>query len=287
MSHARERLLLATTRGLEGVLRDEAAHLGAARVTDEGVFLEGPLGLHRRANLELRTANRVWLLQKPKIDTSGELLYRRGFRQEVSRAPLRETIAAGILLLAGYAPETPLWDPLCGSGTLLIEAALLARNLAPGLSRSFAFESFADHNPEAFARQKAAYAARARPKAPALILGTDLNAGALGTARRNAQRAGVFADLALERQDATVPRKGLPPGTLAIANLPYGIRVGETAALPKLYAALVAALRQSGVARVALLARDPRAPEWLGLPNATLHPMDNGGLSCRLICSPL
>src|SRR5271166_830433 len=136
-----ETLFLETSPGLEAVLLAEASELGRARLESGGVRLEGPEGVHRTANLCLRTALRVWLLQgRQRVDTTGELLYRRGYRQEVSRAPMRETIAAGILALAGYTPQTPLWDPLCGSGTLLIEAALIAQNLAPGLSRRFAFE---------------------------------------------------------------------------------------------------------------------------------------------------
>jgi len=284
---ARERLLLSTSPGLEEVLLSEARALGDARLVPGGVELEGPVGLHRRANLSLRTVNRVWLLGKPKRDSSGELLYRRGFRQEVSRAPLRETIAAGLLALAGYTPETPLWDPLCGSGTILIEAALQARAIAPGLARSFAFEAFADHDAAAFAREKAALAAQALKKAPALLLGTDLNAGALGTARRNARRAGVLEDLVLERGDATVAREGLPPGTLALSNLPYGIRVGEAGDLPALYRALIRSTRASGVTRVAFLVRDPRALDWLGLVGPRVHPLDNGGLACRLVCGEL
>ena len=284
---ATEKLLLTTSAGLFEVLEAEAARLGKTERVAAGVELVGPVGVHRRANLELRCAERVTLLGKERVDTSGELLYRRGFRQEVSRAPLRETLAAGVLAIAGYTGKEPLWDPLCGSGTLVIEAAMIARDLAPGLSRKFAFEELADHDFKAYAREKETLRARAKPKVEAMILGTDLNAGALGTARRNAGRAGVLGDLTLERQDATVARKGLPEGTLVVSNLPYGIRVGEAAELPGLYRKIVAALRASGVERAAFLAKDPRAKEWLGLGDAVEHPISNGGIRCVLVSGQL
>ncbi|HEX8440566.1 RNA methyltransferase, partial [Archangium sp.] len=177
-------------------------------------------------------------------DTSGEPLHRRGYRQEVSRAPLRETLAAGILVLAGYDGVAPLVDPMCGSGTFLIEGAWMSQRRAPGLSRAFAFERFPGFDAAAWAARKARVEAEALPAPRAVLRGHDINAGSLGTARRNARRAGVT--LTLERQDVrtlALPA-GLGPG-LVVANPPYGKRVGEAEDLPGLYRALGATFRRA------------------------------------------
>jgi putative N6-adenine-specific DNA methylase len=159
-------------------------------------------------------------------DAGGEPLYKRGWRQEISRAPLRETLAAGVLSLAGYDPERPLRDPVCGSGTLIIEAALMARSVAPGLGRTFA----AEHWPLAagvdWSGRRDRLRSRVRASPPAPILGSDLNAGALGTARRNARRAGVLADIQLDRVDVAAAVVGASVPGLVVGNLPYGLRVG-------------------------------------------------------------
>lgn len=210
------------------------------------------------------------------VDTSGELLYQRGYRQEVGRAPLRETLAAGVLRLAHWRPGEPLWDVMCGSGTLLIEAAEQARGLAPGRNRRFAFEGFPSHDEAAW---------RALPRAgqavPTPVFGSDLNAGALGTARRNAKRAGVLEQLTLERLDATKlpPRPG--PG-LIVANLPYGKRVGEKSELGALYRGLGQAVRALGGGwRYAFLLEEGAL--HLGLPFARRFSVKNGGLWCELV----
>ncbi len=183
-----------------------------------------------------------------------------------------------MLLLARWDPaREALWDVMCGSGTLFIEAALIAQGRAPGAERHFAFESF-----EGF--DAAAWAAEPRQKGPALrplLLGTDLNSGALGTARRNARRAGVLELLTLERVDATrlSPRPG--PGLVA-ANLPYGKRVGVRGELAQLYAAFGASLKQAARGwRFAFLLREHA--DALGLPIAERYGLDNGGLHCTLV----
>lgn len=217
-------------------------------------------------------------------DASGELLHRRGYRQEVSRAPLRETLAAGMLLLAGYRGDEPLWDPMCGSGTLPIEAALMARRRAPGAGRSFAFQGWPSFDPAAWAaRLERARAAERAPPFP--IHGTDLHAGSLGVARRNARRAGVQADLELARADVAAlrPPPGLPPG-LVVANLPYGKRVGDAAGLRTLYDSVGRTLRSAFAGwRAALLAADRALEPALGLEPAQVFTVDNGGIRCRLL----
>ncbi len=214
------------------------------------------------------------------IDTSGELLYRRGYRQEVSRAPLRETLAAGALLLAGYDGSEPLLDPMCGSGTFGIEAALLAVRRAPGADRSFAFERFPSFDAAAYAALKAQTHALPKPAAPIVL--TDLNAGSLGTARRNARRAGVLEHLTLDRKDAlTLAPPAGKPG-LVITNMPYGKRVHERSEVKGLIAGFCDHLRAAFTGwRVALLTLEEDAAS-VKLPGKTTHAVDNGGLRCAL-----
>ncbi len=211
------------------------------------------------------------------VDTSGELLHMRGARQETGKAPLRETLASGVLRLCGWKPGEPLWDVMCGSGTFVIEAAEQAMGLQPGRARPFACQSFASFDAKAFAA-----ATKPGPSVSSWIRGSDLNAGALGVARRNAKRAGVFETIELERLDATkLVRPTGPPG-LVIANLPYGKRVGQRFELHGLYQGVGAALRRglSGWRFGFLLAEGDDA---LGLAVETKTPVKNGGLWCQVV----
>lgn len=220
------------------------------------------------------------------VDTSGALLHFRGYRQEVGRAPMRETLAAGMLRLAGYDGREPLVDGMCGSGTLSIEAALIALGRAPGLLRAFAFERWPAHDAAAWQRERAEAQAAPAPQHRPLIFASDLNAGALGTARRNAKRAGVFEVLRLERKDAAaLTASAEAPNGLFVANLPYGKRVGEKSELGALFAAVGKTLR-TGLAgyRWALLAADePGLDGALGLDSPRQVKLSNGGIPCRLL----
>lgn len=213
------------------------------------------------------------------VDSSGDLLHVRGYRQELGKAPLRETLAAGVLRLGGYRGEAPLWDVMCGSGTLLIEAAWIALGKAPGALRHFAFESWPSHDEKRWAARPRIVAA---PAVPPLLLGSDLNSGALGVARRNAKRAFAFDALKLERFDATkLPAREGPPG-LVVANLPYGIRVGEKSELAALYAAVGASLKKAVPGwRFAFLLQEGEAN--LGLGFEGVHEVNNGGIRCRIV----
>jgi putative N6-adenine-specific DNA methylase len=218
-------------------------------------------------------------------DASGELLYRRGWRQEVGRAPMRETLAAGVLALSGWRPEESLWDPMCGSGTLLVEAALRARSMSPGAERSFAFEHWPMTDSVAFKARRARALHEGRPTAPASIHGSDVNAGALGTARRNARRARVLDSLVLVRGDVrTLVPEGVPKGLL-VANLPYGKRVGSRADMDAVFSAVSEALK-SGFRgwRAALLTDEPaRLRRAMGRAADAEHALSNGGLSVALL----
>jgi putative N6-adenine-specific DNA methylase len=220
------------------------------------------------------------------VDTTGELLHFRGYRQEVGRAPIRETLAAAVLRMADWNPAESLWDVMCGSGTFIIEGAERSLGLAAGRARHFAFEKFPSHDAAAFAKLKAEAGSTAAQPMPALI-GTDLNAGALGTARRNAKRSGVLEHLKLERLDATAlsARPGVTPGLL-LANLPYGKRVGERSELATLYKRLGQSVRKGCPGwRFAFLLEE--GAEHLDLPLAQVFPLGNGGLNCTLVTGRL
>ncbi|HET9067391.1 MAG TPA: class I SAM-dependent RNA methyltransferase [Amaricoccus sp.] len=215
------------------------------------------------------------------IDTSGAALHRRGHKQEVNAAPMRETLAALFLAAAGYDGSEPVVDPMCGSGTLVIEAAEIAAGLAPGRSRSFAFERLATFDPAAWAALRAAV----RPRATGWrFRGSDRDGGAVAMSRANAERAGVaeITDFArgpvsaLERPDG-------PPG-LVMVNPPYGTRLGEGADLRPLYAALGAVLRARFAGwRVGLVTSEAALARATWLPfGPPGPPVPHGGLKVRL-----
>jgi putative N6-adenine-specific DNA methylase len=217
------------------------------------------------------------------LDMSGELLHRRGYRQEVSRGPLRETLAAALILASRWDPSTPFVDPMCGSGTLPIEAALLAMRVAPGRNRAFACERWPAASPAVWERLRAEARAAALPAPPAPIGGADHNAGAVGVARRNAERAGVQAHLVLDRRSLAEIEP--PPGTgLVLTNPPYGRRVTEVRALEGLYADLgqVLAERFAGW-QAAVVSADPRLDRRIELPRLGEIEFRHGGLRCRLV----
>lgn len=229
------------------------------------------------------------------VDASGALLHQRGFRQAVAQAPLRETLAAAMLLAAGWRGTTPLLDPLCGSGTIPIEAGLLARRIAPGLAnealipRRYAFESWPGF--DAAIMQDVVESARAavRRDAGVSITGSDRHGGAIAAARSNAERAGVAADVTFVRRalTAAVPptEAGHPTGAgHLVTNPPYGVRVGDRRELQALYAALgrLATERLTGWT-VAMLSADPRLDAATGLPLRELLHTRNGGIPVRLL----
>jgi putative N6-adenine-specific DNA methylase len=218
-------------------------------------------------------------------DSSGPLLHRRGYRQAVGKAPLRETLAAGLLLAAGYDGTGPLVDPLCGAGTIPIEAALIARRLAPGRRRRFAFERWPGFDGRAWDAVRADADARARARAPHPIFGSDRDAGAVRAAEENAARAGVAADLTLGEHPlsaAPVP-EGRGPGWLA-TNPPYGKRVGEHDLVRDLWARLgqFARVRCPGW-QVAVFAPDAELGRQLALPVRPALHTANGGLPVAVL----
>lgn len=216
-------------------------------------------------------------------DASGALLHRRGYRVAVARAPLRETLAAAMLLGVPWDPHTPLVDPMCGSGTIAIEAALLARRIAPGLERAFAAERWPEMPTGVFAKAREEARARVLPSAPSPIHASDRDAGAIAAARANAVRAGVTDDIAFAEH--AISDLESPPGPgLLITNPPYGVRIGETGPLRDLFARLgqVARSRFSGW-QVALLSADRTLESQTGLRFTERFRTSNGGIPVRLV----
>jgi putative N6-adenine-specific DNA methylase len=215
------------------------------------------------------------------IDTSGELLHKRGHKQAVGKAPLRETLAANLLRMAGYTGTEPVLDPMCGSGTFIIEAAEIAMGLAPGRERSFAFESL----PSFSAAKWQAMKAGLQQTAPTHhCFGFDRDKGAVDMASANADRAGVAAITAFAKQSVSeLQRPDSVPG-LVIVNPPYGARLGDKTKLGALHAALghTLMLRFDGW-RVALVTSERSLAYQTGLPfKQPGPPINHGGLRVKL-----
>ena len=221
------------------------------------------------------------------LDSSGAPLHRRGYRGPTGKAPLRSDLARALLLVSGWKGRTMLLDPMMGSGTLLIEAATLARRLAPGRLRSFAFEQTALFDPDLYGSVLSKAAEAALPRSKVMLLGSDRDAGALEAARCNAERAGVLEDLHLE----CAPLRGAPvfrgepvpeeEGCLA-TNPPHGRRVGNPAKLLPLYQTLgrLGGALPAGWS-AALCVADRRLALRTGWPLRTGFLTSHGGLKIR------
>ena len=159
------------------------------------------------------------------VDASGELLHRRGWRLETGRAPLRETLAAGILALCGYDPELPFLDPMCGSGTIVLEACAIALHLAPGLRRSFAFETWPSFDANLWATLRAQAEAAQTSALASVLIGADRAPNAIDIARRNADRAGFLPHI--QFNVATFAANATTENGLVVINPPYGRRLGQ------------------------------------------------------------
>jgi putative N6-adenine-specific DNA methylase len=219
------------------------------------------------------------------VDASGPLLHRRGWRTEAGPAPLRETLAAGLLRLAGYDPARPLVDLMCGSGTIVIEAAAIAQGRAPGAGRRFACEAwpgFDRGTQAAWAAQLAAdvVAAPAGPR-PAEIIGLDADAGVLDVAGRNAARAGLATAVSFQQAEVggvAVVAVPVGPG-LVVVNPPYGRRLGGPGQAARLVRVIGHELRRRFPGwRAGILLADPNWVRGLGLPVVATHALQNGGL---------
>lgn len=218
------------------------------------------------------------------LDSSGESLHKRGYRPIQTKAPLNEALAAGILQLSGWKPDQPLIDPMCGSGTILIEAAWLALNRPPGLTRKrFGFMGWLDFDIATWTRIRDEGRAAVRKTLPAPMEGSDLRSDAIQHARQNAKTAGVGHLLKFVRQDACARKAEGPPGWL-IMNPPYGERIGERKEVERLYGDLARRLPEHWVGwHVAILSGNARLGELMKAKPLVSHPLYNGQLKCQLV----
>jgi putative N6-adenine-specific DNA methylase len=229
------------------------------------------------------------------LDLAGEPLHRRGYRAVTTPAPLKETLAAAMLVLGGADPELPFVDPMAGSGTLAIEHALRARRIAPGLSRPFGFQRWPVYRgapQSAWDRMKAEARAEALPRAPAPIVARDLHRKAIDALRRNVAAAGLAGDVLVEEGDARELVPAFPLGTL-VSNPPYGERLMGDAAgadarvqakkLAGFYRGLAEMiLRHSGWTAV-LLSGNAELARAVKLRPEIDHRLWNGPLEVRLL----
>lgn len=218
-------------------------------------------------------------------DASGELLHRRGYRLATAKAPLRETLAAALLLGAGWKGETPLVDPMCGAGTIPIEAAMIARRIAPGVNRSFAFLQWPEADADAWHRLRTHALEQQAARSAVRITGSDRDAGAVDASRANAARAGVEADCAFHV--SALSHLACDGGAgLVATNPPYGVRVGEERQLRDLYARLGDVLRTRCEGwRLAMVSASRRLESQTALEFEELAAVRNGGIPVRLVAS--
>jgi 23S rRNA (guanine2445-N2)-methyltransferase len=217
------------------------------------------------------------------LDTSGAPLDRRGYRLARTEAPLRENLAAAIVLLSGWDGITPFADPMCGSGTIPIEAAMIAARRAPGLNRPFAFQRWPGFDPSLWQRLVREAEESMRATLPVPVWGFDRDAAAVRTARENSRRAGVAGNVifAVGELDGFKP----PPlaGTI-ICNPPYGARLEERDTLKPFYRRIGDILKQRCAGYTAwLLVGDQELSKEVGLRATRRIPLFNGPIECRLL----
>lgn len=244
--------------------------------------------LGERPNIETRNPDvsiHVFLTENTctlYLDTSGQPLWQRGFRKASVDAPLKENLAAGILKLSGWQPGMPLIDPMCGSGTFLLEAVQMALDRAPGLDRGFAFELLKKFEALTWAGIRAAADARVKPAERMDIRGWDLDERAVRATRRNLQEAG-FGNIVTVDQGDILEIAPLNETGILVTNPPYGERIGEQDELAAFYPQLGTALKRNWAGwNCFFFTADLRLPKLVGLKPSRKTPLFNGPLECRL-----
>jgi putative N6-adenine-specific DNA methylase len=223
-------------------------------------------------------------------DSSGELLHRRGYRKEVAKAPLRETLAAAMVLASGWEGRRgePLLDPMCGSGTIPIEAALIARGIAPGLARDFQFMHWPTFD-RGLWNDIIEKAGASVSNASLNIVGADRDVGAIRAATHNAERAGIARDVRFSAESlsgsiAKIEDVANGEGWI-LTNPPYGVRVGESEDLRNLYATLGNAMKTKRGWRVGILTSDAALAGQMRLPLRPRFSTSNGGIPVAFLVS--
>lgn len=217
------------------------------------------------------------------LDSTGEQLSHRGYRPRGGPAPLAENLAAGVLLLAGYDGTEPLLDPLCGTGTIAVEAALIATRTPPGLRREFAFERWSVHDLELF-QEVTRVASHEHRDAPAPIVARDRDDRAVQAARRNLKAAWMNRWVEVERRDALDLELPWSGGGVIVANPPYGKRLGDVKRLRGFYKRLGDQLKSNAQGATAwLLVGNRELANQIGLKTSRRIPLFNGPIECRLL----
>jgi len=216
------------------------------------------------------------------IDTSGPGLFRRGVERDTGAAPLKKNLASGILRLAGWKPEIPLYDPMCGSGTFLIEAAQISLGHAPGLGRSFGFELLDGFTARDWQELKSAAEERAQPARELQIWGSDIAGYAVSMTRENLAALSLDEAVLLKQVNVLESSPPVPEGMI-VTNPPYGVRVGEDEEMAEFYPLLgdVLKRRYSGWTAF-ILSGDLRLAKLIRLSVEKRMPLFNGQIDCRL-----
>lgn len=263
--------------------RSRVYHTGAIRQRVEGalrdklgvsISSDAPLCLRVRLDDDLCTIS---------IDTTGDPLHKRGHKLAVNKAPMRETMAAQFLMACGYKPGEPFVDPMCGSGTFVIEAAEITMGLQAGRSRSFVFSQLPSFDPAAFEALKKEPAAS--ENGTTLAWGSDRDAGAIEMSSANAQRAGVASQTAFRHTPISdLQRPDTSEAGLVLVNPPYGDRIGDKKRLAALYGAFGQVMKERFAGwRVGLITDDHLLAKATGLPfKKPTSPIPHGGLKVKL-----
>lgn len=221
------------------------------------------------------------------LDTTGDPLFKRGLRKTQGPSPLRENLAAGILHLAGWTPGDVLLDPMCGSGTFLLEAAQMAGNIAPGLDRPFAFENFLHFDQATWDQLRTESRSAQRSIPPDTLFGFDHDSQAVKAANTNVEAAGFGNVITIKQADVLDVQAPHPHGLL-VTNPPYGVRSGEDLKLAEWYPQLGDALKRHFMGwRAFFFTADLRLAKFIRLSAARRTPLFNGALECRLFEYPI
>jgi len=214
------------------------------------------------------------------LDTSGIALHKRGYRKQTGKAPLKETLAAALVLLSHYHETRTLYDPFCGSGTIPIEAAMVAKNIAPGLHRRFAFQRFFWVSKEAYTieRREALKAIKHEPIKP--IVASDSDPGAIASAKENAEKAGVDEEIHFEIADFS-HQIFSEPAPVFITNPPYGERMGKEE-VSALYKSVGEILKKKPEASFYILTPVSGVEQLLGKKADRTRVLFNGPIKTRL-----
>ncbi len=217
-------------------------------------------------------------------DASGRGLHRRGYRLATAKAPMRETLAAALIRVSGWTPDSPLADPFCGSGTLPIEAARMARRIPAGMDRSFDSEQWPSAEADIWEQVRSRARDGILESAPSSIVACDRDAGAIAATRANAERAGVSGDLTVV--EAAFSDAPIPAGAWVLMNPPYGHRVGG-GDLRNLYGKLGSKLTEWGAAGIALVTDEPELLRHGGVDGAVRFKTRNGGIDITAVSAAI